>query len=475
MIAPDLTNGPADAQTPPGRDTEGVPFDATTTLLPPSPEAVEMSGFVPIDGHPGFYRRSGQVMFRVRDRRGRRRWEAARTIKEAERKRLVVELDVERGDYRERSRETFASYARSWIDTYAGRTARGISETTRADYRRRLEQEAIPFLGTLRLSEIEPRDVKDYARSLEARGLAPNTVRLAVAPVRALLATALEEGLLRHNPTAGLRLAQRRQESGEEPAEERVKAMSEQELRSLLAAIEKRAPAWRPFFDFLAFSGLRIGEAVELRWKDVDLDTRTVQVRRRYHAGRVGPPKTKYGRRRLRLTPQLSRTLWRLQAERRAGEDELVFVNGSGGRVDQPNLMGRVLKPAAADVGLGEWVRVRGQLRADSWVGFHSFRHSCATILFRRGWNAVQVQRWLGHHKPSFTLDTYVHLLDEDVPEPAFFDELTAACDLPVTREGRNEPKSASPPEGDVVRLSPPNRPLSSDRPIPAETAADNS
>jgi len=55
----------------------------------------------------------------------------------------------------------------------------------------------------------------------------------------------------------------------------------------------------------------------------------------------------------------------------------------------------------------------RRKLRADTWVGFHTFRHTCATIRFRRGWNAVQVQRWLGHHSPSFTLDTYVHLLDE--------------------------------------------------------------
>ena len=39
----------------------------------------------------------------------------------------------------------------------------------------------------------------------------------------------------------------------------------------------------------------------------------------------------------------------------------------------------------------------------------------------------MQVQRWLGHHKPSFTLDTYVHLLDEDVPEPTFFDTLTTS------------------------------------------------
>ena len=67
---------------------------------------------------------------------------------------------------------------------------------------------------------------------------------------------------------------------------------------------------------------------------------------------------------------------------------------------------------------------MKGKLRAESWVGFHTFRHTCATILFRRGWNAVQVQRRLGHHKPSFTLDTYVHLLPEDGPEPTFFDAL---------------------------------------------------
>jgi Phage integrase family len=81
--------------------------------------------------------------------------------------------------------------------------------------------------------------------------------------------------------------------------------------------------------------------------------------------------------------------------------------------------MTRVLKPAAVEAGPGEWVPdERGRLRAESWVGFHTFRHTCATSLFRAGWNAVQVQRWLGHHKPSFTIDTYVHLLEQDIPEP---------------------------------------------------------
>jgi integrase len=50
--------------------------------------------------------------------------------------------------------------------------------------------------------------------------------------------------------------------------------------------------------------------------------------------------------------------------------------------------------------------------------GFHALRHTCATRLFAAGRNAVQVQRWLGHSAPGFTLRTYVHLLDDDLGAP---------------------------------------------------------
>jgi Phage integrase family len=59
------------------------------------------------------------------------------------------------------------------------------------------------------------------------------------------------------------------------------------------------------------------------------------------------------------------------------------------------------------------------------WVGFHSFHHTCATMLFRSGLNAKQVQVWLGHHSPAFTLGTYVHLLSDDLPDAGFLDALT--------------------------------------------------
>jgi integrase len=68
-------------------------------------------------------------------------------------------------------------------------------------------------------------------------------------------------------------------------------------------------------------------------------------------------------------------------------------------------MLARVIKPAAQEVDA-------------PWAGWHTFRHTCASILFAQGRNAVQVQRWLGHHSPSFTLDTYVHLLEGDLGAP---------------------------------------------------------
>src|SRR5437763_14331484 len=95
--------------------------------------------------------------------------------------------------------------------------------------------------------------------------------------------------------------------------------------------------------------------------------------------------------------------------------------------------MGRTLKPAAVRVGLGEWVDVidsrgrrvvdrRGNVRkrALTWVGLHTFRHTCATLLFNQGCNATQVSLFLGHTVAGFTHRTYVHLRPEDLPTPAF-------------------------------------------------------
>jgi integrase len=83
--------------------------------------------------------------------------------------------------------------------------------------------------------------------------------------------------------------------------------------------------------------------------------------------------------------------------------------------------MSRVLKPAAVRAGIGEWVKTpSGRKRAGTWVGFHTFRHTCATLkIVEEGWSLEQVQVFLGHSSYQTTARYYAHLRSTDAPVPA--------------------------------------------------------
>jgi integrase len=66
-------------------------------------------------------------------------------------------------------------------------------------------------------------------------------------------------------------------------------------------------------------------------------------------------------------------------------------------------------------------------------VTFHTFRHTCASLLFEQGRNVRQVADWLGHADPSFTLRTYVHLMDEGIGDAEFMDQAVAGSAPPAS------------------------------------------
>jgi integrase len=163
-------------------------------------------------------------------------------------------------------------------------------------------------------------------------------------------------------------------------------------------------------FELLAATGVRRSELLgfEVRHLALDGDRPHVKVRQRVRRRRgtglvVGPLKSRHARRDLPIPLEVADRLPPLIAGR--GERELVFRSTADTILDPDNLAERVLAPACAEAGA-------------EWAGFHTFRHTVASRLFAEGRNVVQVQRWLGHHSPSFTLDTYVHLLSDDLGEP---------------------------------------------------------
>jgi integrase len=361
---------------------------------------------------PGVYRRGSRYVVMFRDDTGRQRKRSAATLAEARMLKSTLVADVARGEFLDESRTKFADYAREWIAGYQGRTARGIRARTIDDYRRDLERDAIPYFGDLRLSQIQPRHVKGYVAHLTARGVAPGTVRNAMGPLRALFATALEEGAIRSNPSAGIRIGGRRTPD----AEGRRRALTETELAALVDEVPEE---WRLLVEFLSQTGLRISELVALRWSDVDLERRRVHVRRAIVDGVQDVPKSAYGVRDVPVSVPMARALMehRLRSPH-SGDGDPLFTSRGGMLLDPHNLLRRTVKPAAVRAGV-------------PWASLHTLRHTCASRLFRSGWNAKQVQMMLGHHSPAFTLATYVHLVPDDLPEPTFPDLRGPAANRP--------------------------------------------
>jgi integrase len=338
----------------------------------------------------------------------------------------ALTADVKRSEYVEESRLSFADYAKRWIETYDGRTARGIRAGTLRDYRRALGLDAegnitgtgaIAHFGRTPLAAIRPQDVKAYATLVAARGVARNTVRLAVAPVKAMLATAHEEGLIRSNPAAGLRLGRAVAASPTKVAH----ALTEEEVVRVLVEVPERH---RLLFELLAQTGLRISEALALTKVDIYFGKRRLAVSRRLYDGLFDAPKSRHGARLVPLSPELARRLWTQLAT--AEPEALVFAAPDGSPLDRTKLY-RAARDAGARAGI-EWP-----------VGLHTFRHSCASIMFRRGVPKEAIRRLLGHHSWEFTAGTYVHLDDDDLPDGAVVGDLVAASGADgVTRPHRD-------------------------------------
>jgi integrase len=364
-------------------------------------------------GTPGIYKRGGSYVVIGRDLSGKQVKRFAKTLAEARVKKAELGADVARSEFRRTSRVSFAEYAASWIATYDGRTVRGIRAGTIRSYRRDLGLDedgnptgdgAVAFFGRTPLAAITAADVKRYAAECVAQGLARNTVRLRIAPVKALLATAAEEDLIRANPAAGLRLGRT---VAAAPVKE-THALSEEEIVRVLAEVPERH---RLLFELLAQTGLRISEALALTKADIDFGRRRLRVERRLADGEFDTPKTRYGVRRVPLSPGLARQLWTRLAK--LDDNVLVFASGTGNPLDRSKLYA-VVRAAGKRAGI-EWP-----------VGLHTFRHSCASIMFRRGIPKEAIRRFLGHHSWDFTAGTYLHLEDDDLPDGAVVGDLTA-------------------------------------------------
>ncbi len=334
---------------------------------------------------------------------------------------------------------TLAEYAETWLATLGTRAR----PSTMEDYRDRLRIRVLPLLGALPLTAITRERVRGFIRDVSARGnqrvksanpprpLSRATLKGTLQVLSALLGRAVEDGVIPTNPATGLARDIAAPTSSEV---EEVEVFSPDELARLLSVAAQDSPEWHPFMLCLARSGIRLGEAVALEWRDVDFERRVLIIRRTERRGRVSVPKSGKARR-VDMSRQLGGVLAGLKSLQEAEAalagrpaPERVFSMPTGAPVYDDSFRNHVWAPILRRAGL----RYRKP---------HALRHTYASLLIEAGEPLTYVQQQLGHHSPAFTLAVYGHLLPRG--DRRAVDRLDDATD-------RN-PRATTPAEADPL------------------------
>lgn len=311
----------------------------------------------------------------------------------------AAQAELSKGRLPARRAPTVAEFLRSWLESSVKPRVRPL---TYAGYRVNVEKHLIPYLGKIPLDQLTPAQVQEMINGRLAAGLSGKSVAYIHQVLRTALSLAVRWDLVSRNVA---RMVDR-------PRIERkqISPLTPEEARKFLAAI--RGHRLEALFSVALALGLRQGEALGLRWEDIDFAAGTLRVN--HQLQRIGgrltlvPPKTDRSRRTLVMPSMIVERLRehegrqvaeRLWAGSKWRESGLVFGNLSGGPTQARRVIEQFHK-ALAEAGIRH-------------IRFHDLRHSCATLLLVQGVSPRVVMDVLGHSEIALTMNAYSHVVPE--------------------------------------------------------------
>jgi integrase len=283
--------------------------------------------------------------------------------------------------------------------------AEGLEFGTIRQRRQHLRLHVGPFIGREKLSDLTVPRIHQFDAQLRAAGRSLPMRRKVLTNLKTALSFAQSRGLVAQNVARGVRIGGADDREANGPLREGVDYPSRSELKALLDNAHGR---WRPFLITAMFTGMRASELRGLQWQDVDLEAGIIHVRRRADAWRkIGPPKSKAGKRNIPLPPIAINALRAWQPECPRGALGLVFPNRRGNVEMHSNIWCRFWQPLQVRCGL---VRANGTAR----YGLHALRHAAASLFIAHlEWSPKRVQVVLGHSSIVMTYDRYGHLFED--------------------------------------------------------------
>jgi integrase len=342
----------------------------------------------------------------------RRRWVQAGTrrgdaeklladlVKRAHRGETVVSEKLSLGEY----------LTERWLPIQEARLRKSSFEA----YRRNIELHVVPGLGKRQLDQLTPEDIDMFYAALlksgrrkrpgekgPTKGLAPKTVHNIHVMLNKALSDAARKGTVVRNVIA---LADAPSLEARKRSE--IKAWEIDQLVRFLDAISSHRLG--AAFEFAANTGMRRGEVLGVRWRDIDLDAGRVSVRQALvsvaYKVSISDVKTGTSRRTIDIEEDLVQVLsdWRkVRTEERGGiepdPDDLVFVKADG-TSPHPDVFSQLFDRTVAKIDVPN-------------ISLHDLRHTHATLLLKAGVNVKVVSERLGHANIAFTMHVYQHVL----------------------------------------------------------------
>ena len=270
-------------------------------------------------------------------------------------------------------------------------SCRWKTHSTKLGYRGYLRKWIIPRWGGSTLAYIRAGEIELWLRSLP---LARSTCAKIRNVMSVLFNHGLRHELLDRNPVQWVRQSAKRK---------RIPAFLEiEEVQMLLSALDVRE---RTMVLLDVVTGLRASELFGPKWTDIDFVRNEIRVTRSIVLQVVGPCKTEASQKPVPLDPLLARTLrtWRAHTKYKAASDWVFASPYSKGRKPYwyQSLMRNRIREAARGVGIAKK------------MGWHTFRHTCATLLRASGADIKVAQELLRHASCRVTLDTYTQAITE--------------------------------------------------------------
>ncbi len=334
-----------------------------------------------------------------KDPAGKRRqhWETVRGAKrEAQRRLREILTTVETGAYVKPSHLTLGQWLQDWLKGYV---ATNCAARTQASYAEIIKLHIAPALGQIPLAQVEPQQLQAFYAKKTAEGKV-RTARYCHSLLRQALGHALKMGIVGRNVALAC-----------DPPRVERKAMTTLAAADIPRFLEAVActPHYALFVTLLA-SGMRRGEVLALRWKNLDLARSyafVVESGYKLHGEYVTKqPKTASSRRRVALPPSLVAVLQEHRCKQtanlealggRLSDEDFVFCNHQGKPLD-PTTLSHAFKNA---IDKAELPHLR----------LHDLRHTYATLLLKGGQHPSVVAAQLGHSSVRTTLDVYSHVL----------------------------------------------------------------